>query len=85
MCAHKPILRCLPSRLFLLLSEHSFIGYNTVQDGFKGSQSMAAWSWDNVDDATVMFQGISQLLQAVSQELQEPDHVLMPYEHCNAA
>ena len=31
-----------------------------------------------------MFQDISQLLQAVAKELQEPDHVLMPYEHSNA-
>jgi hypothetical protein len=31
-----------------------------------------------------MIQGVFQLLQAVSEELQEPDHVLMPHEHCNA-
>src|SRR5215217_5056952 len=38
-----------------------------------------------MDDATVMFHGISQLLQAVPQELQEPDHVLIPHEHRNTA
>jgi hypothetical protein len=27
----------------------------------------------------------AQLLQAVAQELQEPEHVLMPYKHCYAA
>jgi hypothetical protein len=37
-----------------------------------------------VDDATVMFQGISKLLHAVFQELQEPEHVLIPYEHSSA-
>jgi len=31
-----------------------------------------------------MFQSVSQLLHAVAQELQEPDHVLMPHEHRNA-
>jgi hypothetical protein len=29
--------------------------------------------------------GTSQLFQAVAQELQEPDHVLVPYEHRNTA
>ena len=72
-------------QLHLSGRRHSFVGFNDVEDGFEDSQSIAAWSWDNVDDATVMFQGISQLLQAVAQELQEPDHILMPHEHRNAA
>jgi hypothetical protein len=32
-----------------------------------------------------MVQGVFHLLQAVAQEPQEPEHVLMPYEHRNAA
>jgi hypothetical protein len=34
-----------------------------------------------MEDASAMVQGVFHLLQAVAQELQEPDHVLMPYEH----
>jgi len=37
-----------------------------------------------MEDPSAMFQRVFHLLQAVAQEPQEPDHVLMPYEHCNA-
>ena len=38
-----------------------------------------------MEDPSVMCQSVSQLFQAVSQELQQPDHVLMTHEHRNTA
>jgi hypothetical protein len=42
---------------------------------------MAARGWEKMEDLTAIFQRIFHLLQAISQELQEPDHVLMSYQH----
>src|SRR5215211_2061673 len=37
-----------------------------------------------IDDHTAILQVSPKLFQAVSQEIQEPHHVLIHYEHCNA-
>jgi hypothetical protein len=38
-----------------------------------------------MEDSTAMIQGVFHLIQAVPQELQEPDYILMPYKHRYAA
>jgi hypothetical protein len=52
--------------------------------GFEEPYSIAARGWEKMKDPSAMIQGVFHLLQAVTQEPQEPHYVLMPYEHCNA-
>jgi hypothetical protein len=53
--------------------------------GFEEPYSVATRYWEKMEDPTAMIQGVFHLLQAVAQELQEPDYIPIPYEYRNAA
>ena len=57
----------------------------TFKAALKDSGICGSGLGEALEDASMMFQGISQLLHTVAQELQEPEHVLIPDEHRNAA
>ena len=44
-------------------SEHSFVGYNDVEDGFEQPYSIATRCREKIEDPSAVFQRVSQLLQ----------------------
>jgi hypothetical protein len=62
-------------------SEHSFVDYNAVEGGFEEQWSITARGWEKMEEHSAIFHRIFHLLHTVAQELQEPEHVLIPYEH----
>jgi hypothetical protein len=54
-------------------------------EGFSHPANITTRSWKKMEDPSAMIQVVFHLHQAVPEEPQEPDHVLMPHEHRNAA